>query len=302
MQFRFRRTRIFVAFVLLLVFVEAAGLLLHPARADSYGTANARLFYDSNVSNADETDDIRSDSGLDFGVTSATLYDLESLGLLRISGSFDGASYARYVGLDHLGLAGDLALKRKIGLGASAPWLQLESSLAHDSYSDDVRDGWTWRALAGAGKLFWNSVRLEANVGIEKRTQDHVTAIYPGVSGAVFQQFNRVGELRAEASISEQMSIFSQYMVRAGGANLTVQGRPAQFGGDALATTADPALGPRAFAEKIRGLTHSLALGVSYSCDSKSVLSLMVRRQITSEQGGDEYDKTEISLSYVHEL
>jgi hypothetical protein len=112
MQFRFRRTRIFVAFVLLLVFVEAAGLLLHPARADSYGTANARLFYDSNVSNADETDDIRSDSGLDFGVTSATLYDLESLGLLRISGSFDGASYARYVGLDHLGLAGDLALKR----------------------------------------------------------------------------------------------------------------------------------------------------------------------------------------------
>src|SRR4051812_21383239 len=141
----------------------AALMVSVSARAQWSSQLEAGYLYDDNFSRAQRSEDKIRESALfgrglltrDFALGADTDAHVGLEGRFTRYSPSNGASFAG-IGL----LAG---ARRKLGLGATAPWVALDASGGYENAREDVRDAYRYSLSATVGKRF--TPALEASVG-----------------------------------------------------------------------------------------------------------------------------------------
>ena len=250
---------------------------------------------DSNLSNAQFERDIASDSALITGISAGNAMALDGSDLLTIDGDLESETYHRYGGLNNLSLGITLALRRKWGLGAYAPWTRLSLSSRRLSFVNNIRDGWLHQAAIGGGQRISERWDLNAEYLVERRTAAGLPDLVPGISGNAFAQHNHNLSFNAEYAWNEKTSFNVGYLLRHGDVVATTQ-RNFKIFKASKAIAADPVFGPKSFAYKLNGTTWGLNVGLSYAVTSNTLLSANLQRQITHAEGENNYSKSVPSI------
>src|SRR3954466_453085 len=149
----------------------AALMVSVSARAQWSSQLEAGYLYDDNFSRAQRSEDKIRESALfgrglltrDFALGADTDAHAGLEGRITRYSPSNGASFAA-IGL----LAGE---GRKLGLGATAPWIALDASGGYENAREDIRDAYRYSASGTLGKRF--TPALEASVGFayDRRVQ-----------------------------------------------------------------------------------------------------------------------------------
>src|SRR6266545_7413669 len=123
-----------------------------PATAEWLLDADAGVQYDSNVTRAYASADIRADSAIMLSAAGGSYFALSGMDGLTLNADARGEFYDRFHGLNVLGLGGVALYRHKFGLGYAAPWILLSASALHDNYRDDIRDSERVELRAELGK------------------------------------------------------------------------------------------------------------------------------------------------------
>jgi hypothetical protein len=271
-----------------------------PACAAWIFDADVGVVYEDNVTLAEMERDIKSDTALGTSISAGAWTVLGDLNTLSATADVSGNVYSRFSGLNSLALGGTVALRRKLGLGAEAPWVRMAGSAARLDYREDVRDGWRYRVGAGAGKRFGERWNVRADYVYERRMADHEIAIpFAGLPGDVFDQESHTFSLRGEFTYNEVLLIFATYALRLGDVASTTQRNPAIFAAS-TAVTPDPVFGPEAFAYKIDATVHILSFGLSFALGSHASLNVAYEHQIGLGHGGIDYRDNIVRASFLY--
>src|ERR1700685_3278421 len=98
--------------------------------------AQAGVRHDDNVGNAQYSPDIVADTLYVARASIFRLFPLDDGYSMTVGGDLAGESYHRLTGLNNVSLDAAIALKKKWGLGALAPWARAAVSVARSSYDD----------------------------------------------------------------------------------------------------------------------------------------------------------------------
>jgi hypothetical protein len=285
-----------------LTLVLPAVLLLclpDPARSDWTLGTDAQLRHDNNVGNAGNYDDIVGDTIVDGRLSMFQLFPLGENYSLSVGGDLSGESYNRIKGLNDGSLGGALAVKRKWGLGAYAPWVRIGLSIARSEYHDDYRNATVYRATLSAGQRLDERWNLWAEYGYERRAANSQPELVPGISGDAYSQTSQALTGSAEYALNERTFLVFGPLLRYGDVVSTSEPSLGIYT-VARAIAADPAFGPDEYAYKLTGTTFGFRVGINYSPTSHSLLGLGFQRLETHADGGNSYTKSipEISWDY----
>jgi hypothetical protein len=277
----------------------AALLLAAPYAAHSdwaVGT-DAGVRHDSNVGNAQFSTDIIADSSVDAGLSAYRVFPLEDGYGLTVGGDLRGEAYHELTGLNNVSADAALALKKKWGLGAFAPWLRLGATVARSSYRDSYRNSWDYRATLASGRRIDERWNLWGEYVFESRVASPQPELVPWLSGDAYSQVShRVSidtdyALTARAFLSLELSGRRGDVVSTSTPNATVF-----YASRALAE--DPAFGPEAYAYRLLGTTWGARVGVSYSTTEHSLLGAAFERFDTHAEGGNRYAKSIVEVTW----
>src|SRR5215831_7731632 len=130
-------------------------LLLAPssvAAPDTLLDVEAGAFYDSNLTRAQMSADIRADGAATLAASAGWFFAPSGNDGLTATLDARGEAYYRFHGLDLIGVGGTLAYRHKFGVGYTAPWLTVAFTAAYDAYQQDLRTGARWAASAELGQ------------------------------------------------------------------------------------------------------------------------------------------------------
>jgi len=276
-------------------------LLGHTHRAGAAWIADVEvgLVHEDNVSLGEMERDIKSDTALSTSFSAGASTLLGERNTLSVTGDFIGNVYDRFSGLDNLSLGVTAAFRRKLGLGAAAPWVRVSGAGARQEYRNDVRDGWRYRLGTGVGKRFGERWDLRAEYAFERRMADHERAVTPRLPGDVFDQESHTLSFRGDFLYSEAISLSVGYALRRGDVASTTQRNPAIFAASS-AVTADSTFGSDTFAYKIDATTHVLSFGLSLALGQRSSFNLGYEHQIGQGNGGVDYRNNVFRASFLY--
>jgi hypothetical protein len=281
------------------VVLPAILLMFSPdsARSDWTPGADAQVRHDSNVGNAGNYDDIVGDTIVDATLSMSQSFPLGENYSLSVGGDLGGEYYDQLKGLNNASLGGALAVKRKWGLGAYAPWLRIGLSVAHADYNDDYRNATVYRTTLAAGQRLDERWNLWAEYAYERRAASSQPELVPGISGDAYSQAGQTLTGNAEYALNESTFLVFGALVRHGDVVSTAEPGPAIFS-VARAIAADPAFGPDEYAYKLTGTTFGFKIGLNYSPTPHSLLGLGFERLDTHADGGNGYTKSIPELSW----
>jgi len=95
--------------------------------------AEAGVRHDDNVGNAQFSSDIVADTLIDARVSISRLFTLDDGYSMTVGGDLGGESYHRLTGLNNVSLDAAIALKKKWGLGAFAPWARADPLVGREA-------------------------------------------------------------------------------------------------------------------------------------------------------------------------
>jgi Outer membrane protein beta-barrel domain len=283
------------------VVLSAMLLLFLPDLALSDWTlgADAQLRHDNNVGNAGNYDDIVGDTIVDAKLSMSQLFPLGENYSLSVGGDLSGEYYDRLTGLNSASLGGALAVKRKWGLGAYAPWARVGLSIAHSDYNDDYRNATVYRTTLAAGQRLDERWNLSAEYAYERRAASSQPELVPGISGDAYSQTSQTLTGNAEYALNESTFLVFGPLLRYGDVVSTAEPSLGIFS-VARAIAADPAFGAGEYAYKLTGTTFGFRIGINYSPTPHSLVALGFQRLDTHADGGNDYTKSipEISWDY----
>ncbi|MGH6683402.1 MAG: hypothetical protein ACRECA_05670, partial [Pseudolabrys sp.] len=181
------------------------GATPYAAHGDWTLGAEAGVRHDDNVGNAQNRSDIIEDSTVDARLSMFQLYPLDNSYSVTVGADLGGEAYRRLTGLNNASLDGLIALKRKWGLGAFAPWARAGLSVGRSSYDDRYRNAWDYRAALAAGRRIDERWNLWAEYAFERRAATPQTEEEPGVSGDAFSRDSHNAAIHVEYSLSERI-------------------------------------------------------------------------------------------------
>jgi len=339
------RTRIAVAFVLLLRAVQAVGLVLintvlsQSAHRENRGKAaggiefgqrrgksrmsrspvllmlvasypgcaaaawiadvDAGFLHDSNLNNAELKRDIRSDRAVTASVSAGQFIQLDRDHSLTVTADVKSEIYHHFSGMNNIAAGATLGLRRKLGLGAAAPWLRLSGSAARLDFNEDLRDGWLYRAGLSGGKRVAERWELRAEYSFEKRTGDDATPVVRNLPGDVFDLQSHAAAFDVRYSLSEKTMFFAAHTWREGDVVSTSMPNAKIFR-TSTALARDPVFGAGISAYKLDAITRTFSVGVSHAVTSRSALNLSYQRQMTHGAGDNNYFKNVFAATYAH--
>jgi hypothetical protein len=165
--------------------------------AEVYSAIESKLKYNSNLTNAAVSQNIRDDGLVAVSAIGGNHFQLSDKNSISLQGQFDGEAYKQYERMDNVSVGGKLILSRKWDLGLYAPWTSLAFSGAYLKYNDEVRDGARYKVQLSGGKRIAENWSIWSDFQFEKRTAANNLVIEPGVSGAVFDQTSESMKLNA---------------------------------------------------------------------------------------------------------
>lgn len=279
-----------------LAFAALLGSMPYAAHGDwTFGT-DAYLRHDNNVGNAASADDIVPDTIIGAQLSMFELYPLADGYSLIVDADLAGESYNRLAGLRNVSLGGTLALKKKWGLGAYAPWIRAGVSATRSEYRDHYRNAWIYRATLSGGRRIDERWNLWAEYGFERRAAKSSDVVTPGISGDAYSQVNHHLLLNAEYALTERVYASVSALARHGDVVTTYFGYQAVV---VAAIAEDPTFGD-AYAYKVTGNTYGIKLGLGFAPTPHLLLGCGFARYDTHTDDGDVYLKSmpEITFDY----
>jgi len=276
-------------------------VLSAPARAQWSSQLEAGYLHDDNLSRAQRSEDKVRASALfarglltrDFALGADSDGHVGLEGRLNRYSPANGASFAG-AGL----LAG---ARRKLGLGAMAPWVALDASGGYESAREDIRDAYRYAASATLGKRFTPQLEASAGFAYDRRVQrEAAEEEVPGYGTKPFSIQGRSWFARASYALGERAALIGAGSLRRGD---VVSSTRRNFGiftaSNAIAD--DPALGADFYAYRLSGArTKSLTGVLSWALDARSALEGTVTKDDTSVGGDLDYRAVILSLTYVY--
>ena len=271
-----------------------------PLAADGDWTvgAEAGVRHDNNVGNAQLSSDIVADTLIDARVSISRLFTLDDGYSMTVGGDLGGESYHRLTGLNNVSLDAAIALKRKWGLGAFAPWARTAVSVARSSYDDSYRNAWDYRATLASGRRFDERWNFWADYTYENRAASPQEEEVPGLSGDAFSQVSHSLGINLEYSLMESSYLALGLLARHGDVVSTTLQPNATVYYPSSALADDPAFGPNAYAYKLTGTTYGFRAGLRFSPTEHSLLGCGFERFETHADGGNEYAKSIVDVTW----
>jgi hypothetical protein len=279
--------------------VLALGAMPYAAGSDWTLGAGADLRHDNNVGNAQSSSDIVADAAVDARLSIFQLFPLDDGYSVTVGGDLNGEAFRRLTGLNHASLDGTIALKKKWGLGAFAPWARAGVSAGRSSYDDAYRNAWDYRAALASGRRVDERWNLWAEYAFERRAAGTQPEEVPGISGDAYSQDSHNVAVNLEYSLNENTFLALGLLGRHGDVVSTTRGST-QIYEASRALAEDPAFGPEAYAYKLTGTTYGIRLGISYAPTPHSLLGCGFERLETHADGDNRYTKSipEITWDY----
>jgi hypothetical protein len=274
------------------------GAMPYAARGDWTLSADAGVRHDDNVGNAQYSPDIVADTRIDAQLSMFRLFPLEDGYTVSVGGDLGGESYHRLNGLNNASLGGVIALKKKWGLGALAPWARAAVSVARSSYDDSYRNAWDYRVTLASGRRLNERFNLWADYTYENRAASPQMEDVPGISGDAYSQVSHSLGIHLDYSLIESTYLSIGLLARHGDVvSTTLQPNPeVYYASSALAD--DPAFGPNAYAYKLTGTTYGFRAGLNYSLTAHSLLGCGFERFETHADGGNDYAKSIVEITW----
>ena len=269
------------------------------AMADWIADVEAGFLHDTNLNNAELKSDIRKDTALTASLSIGQFLQLTQSDSLTVTANVKGETYRHFSGMNNLVAGMTLSVRRKLAIGAAAPWVRVSASAARLDFQESVRDGWLYRAAIAAGKRFAQRWELQAEYSYEKRTGDHATRTVAALPGDVFDLTSHAVTLDARYSLSEKTLLFAAYTWREGDVVSTSAPNAKIFRASA-ALTRDPVFGPAARAYRLEAKSHTVSVGASQAISSHSAVNVSYQRQMTYAEGDNNYFKNIFAASYAH--
>lgn len=268
------------------------------ARADWAVSAGAQARYDDNVSNAQNYADKLSDEIVGATLSAYRVLPLGDSYLLTAGGELSGEWFDHLSGLRNASVDGVVAVKRKWGLGALAPWVRASFAVGRSEFDASYRDVTTYRTALAAGKRLDERWNLWLEYSFEHRAAADGETVEPGTSANAFTQNGHRLAASLEYSLSAKIYLDLGIFARRGDVVSTVQSDGWIYAG-ARAIEDDPALGDDAYAYRVLGNSYGIQPGVSYALTEHSLLSCAYLRARTYAQGADYVRSvTELAWSY----
>ena len=194
----------------------AVCVLPDAARGDWVLGAAAIVRQDDNVGDAQAYGEKISDTIAEARLSLFQVVPLGESYSLAAGGDFAGEEYHQLAGLRNATLDGAIALKRKWGLGAFAPWARLELSLGRSDYGDGYRDATIYAASLEFGKRIDERWNLSARYEFDRRRASPGENDVPGVPGDAFSQTGQTVSANVEYSVSERIVARAGALLRHG--------------------------------------------------------------------------------------
>ena len=139
------------------------------ARAEWSFDAAAQARYNDNVGDAELASDILSDEILAAQLSLSQYLPIGHAYLFSMGADVQGEWYQHLRGLNDVGANASIALRRKFGLGAYAPWLRAAIGAGRNAVNDPYRNTTRYRASLGAGKRVTARLNLWLEYSFERR-------------------------------------------------------------------------------------------------------------------------------------
>jgi hypothetical protein len=273
------------------------GTLPYAARSDWVWGTGAGVRHDDNVGNAESRSDIVGDSAIDGRLSTFQLYPLDGSYSVSVGGDLSGEAYRRLTGLNEVTLDGAIALKRKWGLGAFAPWARVGVSLGRSSYEDSYRNSWDYGATLASGRRIDERWNVWVDYAFERRAASTQMREVPALSGNAYSQNSHTAAVHVEYSLNESTFLAIGVLGRHGDVVSTGAGS-AKIYYASRALAEDPAFGPEAYAYRLTGTTYGFQLGIGYASTAHSVIGLGFKHFDTHADGGNSYIKSVAEITW----
>jgi hypothetical protein len=273
--------------------------LPYAARADWTVGGEASLRHDNNVGNAESRSDIVEDTTIGARLSIFQLLPLGENYSVTMAGDLRGETFHRITGLNNASLDAVLALKKKWGLGAFAPWARAGLSVARQDYDDSHRNAWVSRATLASGRRLDERWNLWAEYAFERRAASPQEEQAPGLSGDAFSQDGHNLAVNVEYAVNERTFLTLGLLGRHGDV-VSTTGPSDKIFSAARALAEDPAFGGEFYAYRLAGTTFGFRAGVNFAPTAHSALGCGFLRLDTRADGGNTYTKSmpEITWDY----
>jgi hypothetical protein len=291
------RGRITAAISRAIIGAMSLSFIPQTAFGDWTTTVQARERYDDNVGDAQSSDDIVSDFIVSADASVFQLFPLGDRYAVTVAGNLGGESYHRLDGLSNAYLGGAVALRRRWGLGAFAPWVRLGVQEIRSDYRDDYRNGWLTRASLAVGKRCDDRWNIHGEYAWERRTAATQPQEVPGISGDVFSQRSNNLSASVEYAWLENTYLTLGAVGRHGDVVSTTLDHYDQLSAS-RAIAADPAFGSIAYAYKLTATTWGVNVGIKFAPITHGMLGLELQRLDAHADGGNNYVKSVLALTW----
>lgn len=278
-------------------------LFCGPAIGADWGfDATAGFAHDDNVANALDAADRKSDSAVTLNLSAGLHEQIDESTGLGLSLVAESATFARYAGLTNLGLGMRAQLRRKLGLGAEAPWVAVAARAVHRDYHYDYRDGWQYDASAALGKRLGERWEVRATAHYDRYAADHLQPeAIPGVSSAAYDVAGRNFGAQAAFLLTEADTLSLSYSWRKGTVTaVTPPDHELLEYSEAVAR--DPVFETNLIAYRIQAKTDTVSINWSHALGRHSSVNLgYAYRRTTAESEELEYyyaNLINLSVSY----
>jgi hypothetical protein len=268
------------------------------AHADWILGADSSIRHDNNVGNTQSSSGPIGDSSLAAELSLSRLFFLGEGYSLTVGGELDGEAFRRLTGLNNGTLATEIELKKKWGLGAFVPWARAGFSVGRSSYDDSYRNAWIYRASLAAGRRFDERWNFWEHYAFERRAAHAEPSDEDqDLSTDAFSQTSHNLDLNLQYSLAQRTYLSVAMMARHGDVVSTSMAGLKIFDA-AHALAEDPAFGEEAYAYRLTGTTLGYRLGVSFAATQHSVLGCGFERLDTRADGGNDYTKSLVEVTW----
>jgi hypothetical protein len=262
--------------------------------------ALATRLHDSNVSRGQLASDVMSDNATKLSVAASRELYAVANSSVALSGDAAIAEYDRYGGLSNASLGAALMGRSKLGIGLTAPQLELSVSAAREAYRATQRSGYRYAAVFSAGRRFSESFDAQLGARYDRRRSDYELRDTPEISGRAFDLQGRSLFAQANLAISDLLLANLGMSVRHGDVVSTALETPITWA-NANAITPDPVFGEDHYAYRLSGAaTQSASMGLSWALNTRSSINGSFADERTRARDGFSYHSKLMAIYYMY--
>jgi hypothetical protein len=244
------------------------------ALAEWHFDAETGAFYDSNLSNAERSSDVRDDWASKSSVRASDGFQLTRDLRLNIGADLRGEVWDRFGSFNEIGTGASVGLRYRFGLGRQAPWILLENRFGYDRFQDAERSGYDESVNLRGGISLSQWIALEGGYNFETYA----------VPGTFYDRQSHRGDVRIIADPVSSMRIALGYSYREG--DVISYATPPRPDIRRLASEEredDTTFGsnPLFTAYKLLGRTHAISVSAAYVLNKHASVELDYEYAVT---------------------